>query len=62
MVNDYVFSSKSARKYDYIYIITDMRTHRIIETVKPCSHLSFNYFKKELHFTCICLWPLKRLI
>ena len=50
LVNDYIVSSNSARKYNYIYIITDMRTYWIIETVKPRSHLSFNYFKKELHF------------
>ena len=52
LVNDYIFPSNSARKYDYIYIMADMCTHRVIKTVKPCSHLSFTDFKKGLHFTC----------
>lgn len=65
LVNDYIFSSNSERKYDYI--ITDMRRHRIIETVKACRHLSFNYFKKRTPFymqqaSWIWLWSLKRLI
>ena len=47
MVNNYIFSSNSARKYDYIYIITDMRKYRIIEIVKPCSHLSLTILKKN---------------
>ena len=52
LVNDYIFSSNSARKHDYIYVMRDMRTHRIIKTVKPCRHLRFKDFEKELHFTC----------
>ena len=65
LVNDYIFSSNSERKYDYI--ITDMRRHRIIETVKACRHLSFNCFKKRTPFymqqvSWIWLWSLKRLI
>ena len=47
LVNDYILSSNSARKYDYIYIMTDMRTHRVIKTIKPWSHLSFKDFLKK---------------